>query len=172
MHHACIALGSNLGPGRETLRAAWEQLGRCSGIEPLALARPYRSEPVGMVSEHLFTNSAGMLATSLAPEALLELLLELEVLFGRHRTAPAAATRVHEDRSLDLDLLCYDDLAIKTSRLILPHPHMHCRLFVLLPLAEIAPQLVPPNWALSVAQARDRLLRQGEERVPQRLSWL
>ncbi|PID76154.1 MAG: 2-amino-4-hydroxy-6-hydroxymethyldihydropteridine diphosphokinase [Deltaproteobacteria bacterium] len=131
---AYIGLGSNLGDGRKILRSAWKTLGDAAGVELVALARPYRTAPVGMASEHWFTNSVGCLRTSLAPEELLSLLFRVEADFGRKRdeTVPG-----YHDRSLDLDLLYFGELCLDTPRLVLPHPGITERLFVLVPLAEL-----------------------------------
>ncbi|OQX20773.1 MAG: 2-amino-4-hydroxy-6-hydroxymethyldihydropteridine diphosphokinase [Desulfobulbaceae bacterium A2] len=171
MHHAWIGLGSNLGPGIAILHAAWEELGHRNKIATLALASPYCTAPVEMASEHLFTNSAGLLATSLAPEGLLDVLLEIEARFGRHRPPSGAVRTLHEDRPLDLDLLCYDDMVLQGPRLTLPHPRMHQRLFVLTPLAEISPTLVIPGTDLPVSRVLARVAAVESGFLPRRLAW-
>jgi 2-amino-4-hydroxy-6-hydroxymethyldihydropteridine diphosphokinase len=141
MARAWIGLGSNLGDSRQTLLAAWRQLGGLKEIKAVRLSSLYQSKPVDMDSDNWFVNAVGELTTSLSPEKLLGQLLTIEHTFGRRRD-PALAG--HQDRTLDLDLLLYDDLILKTARLELPHPRLHKRLFVLAPLAELAPDLVHP----------------------------
>lgn len=141
MARAWIGLGSNLGDSRKTLPAAWQQLGSHDNIQTHRLSSLYCSEPVGMESENWFVNAVGELTTTLTPEQLLTELLKVEQDFGRRRDPSRPG---YQDRTLDLDLLLYDDLIQRTSRLELPHPRLHERLFVLVPLAELAPDLVHP----------------------------
>lgn len=129
---ACIGLGSNLGPSLRLLQAAWRLLGRHPAIETLRLSSPYRTQPQGLDTDHWFINAAGLLRTSLTPEALLAHLHELENQHGRVRSPHATE---YQDRTLDLDLLLYGDLILRQSTLTLPHPRMLERRFVLAPLA-------------------------------------
>ena len=141
MARAWIGLGSNLGDSRKTLLAAWQQLGSHNNIQTLRLSSLYSSQPVGMESENWFVNAVGELTTTLPPEQLLTELLAIEHDFGRRRDPSQPG---YQDRTLDLDLLLYDDLVLQTARLTLPHPRLHERLFVLAPLAELTPDLVHP----------------------------
>ena len=154
---AAIGLGSNLGDSPAILLQSWDWLGCQPGIRTVALSAPYRSEPVGMISEHWFTNAAGLLATTLPPEQTLEILLATETRFGRRRTPGAG----YQDRTLDLDLLLYGDLVLTTTRLCLPHPRMHERLFVLAPLAELAPDWLHPELGISIARLAARAAEDG-----------
>ncbi len=131
---ACIGLGSNLGQSRTLLKEAWQSLGQHPEVNLQTLSSPYRTRPVGMESSHWFINAVGRLHTTLPPETLLDLLLETEQKFGRVRYPELEG---YQDRTLDLDLLLFADSIIQSERLILPHPAMHERLFVLIPLAEI-----------------------------------
>ena len=131
---AYIGMGSNLGDGKRTLQEAWKSLGKCEGIECLQLSSPYLSAPVDMVSQNWFTNAVGVLAASLEPIQLLRTLLAVEADFGRSRAETASG---YQDRSLDLDLLYFGDIVMDSEELILPHPHVAERLFVLEPLAEL-----------------------------------
>ena len=137
---AYIGLGSNLGNCRENLLQAWTMLGRVRGIRLLSLSNPYRSEPVGMESHNWFINAVGSLETSLPPEELLAQMLAVEANLGRKRGLPGKP----EDRTVDLDLLYWGDMVCDDPKIVLPHPEMANRLFVLLPLAEIRPQLLHP----------------------------
>jgi len=131
-----VALGANLpsaacGP-RETLEAALKRLG-ARGVRVVARSRWYRSAPVPVSDQPLFGNGVVRVETALEPAALLALLRQVEQEFGRRRSVPNAA------RTLDLDIIDYEGRVENTSELILPHPRMQDRGFVLLPLAEIAP---------------------------------
>jgi 2-amino-4-hydroxy-6-hydroxymethyldihydropteridine diphosphokinase len=149
---AFIGLGSNLGDGRSILQGAWRRIGETEGISLCALSHPYLTAPVDMESSKVFTNAVGMLQTSLPVRQLLGDLLRIEFEFGRRRVADSG----YQDRSLDLDILSFGDLAVDTPELTLPHPRLDQRLFVLAPFAEIAPdyRLLPggPTMAESWAQ--------------------
>ena len=135
-------------------------------METRRLSSPYRSRPVDMDSPHWFINAVGLIRTSLAPLALLHSLQSMEARFGRRHDPLAVG---YQDRSLDLDLLLYDDLHLDTAQLILPHPRMGERRFVLDPLLEIldedvlSPFVKPlPLW---VESCRCRLHHQDIERI-------
>ena len=134
---AFIGLGSNLGDGQGNLIDAWQRLGKTTGINLIRLSSPYRTEPIGMDTEHWFTNAVGEISTSLSPTELLEAMLAIEAKLGRDRA-------LTQDRPVDLDLLYYGDLMIQSQALTVPHPQIAHRLFVLAPLAEIAPEQVHP----------------------------
>ncbi len=134
---AFIGMGSNLGDGQGNLIAAWQRLGEVAGIIPNRLSSPYRTEPVGLDTDHWFTNAVGEIFTTLSPMELLAAMLAIEADLGRDRT-------LTQDRPVDLDLLYYGNLMIHSQTLIVPHPHLANRLFVLAPLAELAPEHVHP----------------------------
>ena len=134
---AFIGLGSNLGDGQANLIDAWQRLGETTGISLIRLSSPYRTEPVGLDTDHWFTNAVGEIATTLSPTELLAAMLAIEAELGRDRT-------LTRDRPVDLDLLYYGDLMIQSHTLTVPHPHIADRLFVLAPLAELAPEHVHP----------------------------
>ena len=142
-----IALGANLpsnvGPPRTTLEHALRSLAQ-EGGEIVARSHFYRSSPVPKSDQPDYLNAVVAIKCELDPPALLGKLGAIETHFGRRRGAPNAA------RSLDLDLIAYDDV-IRDVAPILPHPRMHERAFVLLPLAEIAPDWVHLRLRLSVA---------------------
>ena len=142
-----IALGANLpsklGSPRETLEHALRSLAQ-EGGEIVARSHFYRSSPVPKSDQPDYLNAVVAIKCELDPPALLGKLGAIETHFGRQRGAPNAA------RPLDLDLIAYDDV-IRDVAPILPHPRMHDRAFVLLPLAEIAPDWVHPRLRLSVA---------------------
>ncbi len=134
---AIIGLGSNVGNGRTILRNAWEKLGTVPGISLAGLSSPYMTAPVGMTSRNWFTNAVGRLLVDLSPLELLGVLLDLEKHMGRKRDGSSGG---YQDRSLDLDLLYYGEIAMAHKDLSLPHPRIADRLFVLVPLAELAPE--------------------------------
>ena len=165
---ACIGLGSNLGDSLRLVREAWLALGRDPDIVPGPLSSPFRSEPVGMVSSNWFINAVGLVQTALPPLELLERLLALEKRFGRLRDK---GTEGYQDRTLDLDLLLYDDLVLADQHLVLPHPELHRRLFVLLPLAEIAPELNHPVFGQTVRDLLQARLAAPDNPACLKTSW-
>jgi len=143
---AAIALGSNLGSREANLNAAVESL--CAYGELIAVSSFHDTAPVGYLEQPRFLNAACLLETGLTPHELLEALLAIERSLGRDRaTSPPKGPR-----TLDLDLLLYDDLVLNSPELTLPHPAMHQRAFVLAPLAEIAPQMLHPVLHKTIAQ--------------------
>jgi 2-amino-4-hydroxy-6-hydroxymethyldihydropteridine diphosphokinase len=133
---AYIGMGSNLGDGKTTLMEAWEVLGDIEGITLDKISSPYKTAPVEMTSQHWFTNAVGRLKVDMSPLQLLESLLAVEATFGRARKS---GTFGYQDRSLDLDLLYFGDTVMDSPDLTVPHPRIGGRLFVLEPLAELAP---------------------------------
>jgi len=135
---AYIGLGANLGDPAVALDSAIVALHGIAATEVARISGRYRSASIGATGPD-YLNAVVELRTSLAPHALLGELQRIEAAHGRersHRNAP---------RTLDLDLLLYADRRIATDELTLPHPRLHERAFVLLPLAEIAPALVVPG---------------------------
>ncbi len=131
MGTAFVALGANLGDRLVTLREAVRRLGELGTVD--AVSSVHETDPVGYADQPAFLNAVVRLHTGLRPEPLLAALLRIEADLGRVRAFPNAPRR------LDLDLLMYDDLTLATPDLTLPHPRLHERAFVLVPLAEIAP---------------------------------
>jgi 2-amino-4-hydroxy-6-hydroxymethyldihydropteridine diphosphokinase len=143
---AAIALGANLGDREATLASAVRALADCG--EVIAVSTSFDTEPVGYADQPRFLNAAALLQTSLPPLDLLRALLHIELRHGRDRSHGIAKG----PRTLDLDLLLYDDVVMTTPELTLPHPQMHARRFVLQPLAEVAPAMVHPLIGQTVAQ--------------------
>jgi len=139
MNIAYIALGANLGDPATTIRAAFGALANLPESRVVHCSSLYRTAPVGILDQPEFVNAVAMLETTLAPEALLEALLDVEHRFGRIRAEK------NGPRTLDLDLLLYDDQFVDRPHLTLPHPRLHLRAFVLQPLAELAPDLIIPG---------------------------
>jgi len=155
---AWIALGSNLGESRRILQQAWLFLGQEEGLSLLSLSRPYVTAPVGMESDHLFLNAVGILETVLDPESLLLRLQQVERHFGRPLKM---AGEGYKDRLLDLDLLYYGDRILSSGDLVVPHPRIGARLFVLAPLVEIDPGHLDPLTGLTA----EVMYRQLQQRI-------
>ncbi len=139
MSTAYIALGANLGDPAATVNAAFAAISGLPQTRLIATSALYRTAPVGITEQPEFINAAARVDTTLAPEALLDALLAIEQQFGRVRELR------NGPRTLDLDVLLYDDQIIDTPRLTLPHPRLHLRAFVLYPLADVAPELTIPG---------------------------
>lgn len=137
--HAYIGLGSNLQDPVAQVSRAFEALATLPDSRLLRRSTLYRSAPLGYTAQPDFVNAVALLQTTLPPLTLLRHLLEIETRAGRLRPFPNAP------RVLDLDLLLYDALVMQTPTLTLPHPRLHERGFVLLPLTEIAPHLEIPG---------------------------
>ncbi len=135
---AYVGLGSNLGDPRAEIETALRSLARLPQTRLAARSALYRSAPLGGPAQPDFVNAVAALDTALAPDALLARLQAIERDQGRERPYPNAP------RTLDLDLLLYGAAVIATACLVVPHPRMHERAFVLFPLAEIAPEAVIP----------------------------
>src|SRR5262249_19825380 len=147
MSTAYIALGSNLGDRAATLLAAVRELNATPGVRVTRLSTFHDTEPVGgPPGQPRFLNAAAELATSLAPDALLHVLLAVEQKFGRERREKDGP------RTLDLDLLLYDDLVRPGPDPVVPHPRLHQRRFVLAPLAEVAAAVVHPGLGKTVKE--------------------
>lgn len=138
-HIAFIGLGSNLEDPGAQLQRAFADLGRLTDTRLVAHSSLYRSAPVGYLDQPDFVNAVAQLETALSPQQLLRELLRIELEHGRERTFRNAP------RTLDLDVLLYDDLQLHEHGLTIPHPQMHLRAFVLQPLLEIAPGCVIPG---------------------------
>ena len=140
-NRAYIGLGGNLGDVSAALASAFVALDALPHTRLLARSSIYRSPPWGMTDQPAFLNAVAALDTALEPAALLAELLRIERAAGRERIG---ALR-WGPRTLDLDLLLYADAVIDQPGLRVPHPHLHERAFVLLPLAEIAPDAIVPG---------------------------
>jgi 2-amino-4-hydroxy-6-hydroxymethyldihydropteridine diphosphokinase len=158
-HSAFIGLGSNLAKPAAQVLQAMQAIGELPGTRVLARSSLYRSAPVGYLDQPDFINAVVRIETELAPLVLLQALLALEHENGRTREFQNAP------RTLDLDVLLYDDLQHHQHGLTVPHPQMHRRAFVLQPLLEIAPDCVIPGVgaaAEALQQCNDQQLERLE----------
>jgi 2-amino-4-hydroxy-6-hydroxymethyldihydropteridine diphosphokinase len=134
---AWIGLGSNLGNPGGRLKEALQKLEDAAGIELRKISGFYRTAPWGKLDQGDFLNAVAMVETELQPGELLDVLLQIEQQMGRDRS-----TGRWGPRCIDLDLLTYDDLVMKSPCLEIPHPRMHLRAFVLRPLLELDPDFI------------------------------
>jgi 2-amino-4-hydroxy-6-hydroxymethyldihydropteridine diphosphokinase len=160
MAEALIALGGNVGNVRATLDQAIAALCEGQAVRLIARSSDYRTPPWGVEDQPPFVNCALVTATELAPVALLHRAQAIERQFGRDR----ANERRWGPRTLDIDLLAYDEVTLATPELTLPHPRLFERAFVLVPLAEIAPERRIAG--MRVTDALARLDRAGIEKMP------
>jgi len=160
---AAIAVGSNQGDSVRICRQAFDVLRKHPAINILKISSLYRTSPVGPVEQDRFINASAVLQTRLEPQALFELMLEVEKSFGRIRTVKWGP------RTLDLDLLFYENIQLDLPVLKVPHPLMSKRLFVLMPLAEIEPDWVHPGLGLSVHEMLNRILELDHQQEIQKL---
>lgn len=154
-----VALGANLGDPVATIRAALAALRELPQAKLVAASSLYRTAPVGLTHQPDFINAVVEMNAVLPAPTFLAQLFAIEARFGRQRDF---ATPVpNAPRTLDLDLLLYGDMKSDDAQLILPHPRMHQRAFVLAPLAEIAPQLVIPG----LGAVSDLLAQCADQRI-------
>jgi 2-amino-4-hydroxy-6-hydroxymethyldihydropteridine diphosphokinase len=139
MSRAYIGLGANIGNPQASIHRAVELLSQTPQVRLVALSTLRETEPVGIVDQPRFLNGAAAVDTELSARALLDRLLEIEQELGRKRT-----TR-NGPRTIDLDLLLYDQVQMKLPGLELPHPRLHIRCFALVPLAELDEDLEIPG---------------------------
>ena len=144
MHNVLLSLGSNLGNRQVYLSKAIRLL-RLHAGEIKNQSSVYETEPWGFTHENNFYNQCIAVLTPLNPFSLLQKIHEIEKTFGR-----GEPTLQYEARTIDIDILFYDDLVLESSSLSIPHPRMEQRLFVLEPLAEIAPGFIHPVRRLTV----------------------
>jgi 2-amino-4-hydroxy-6-hydroxymethyldihydropteridine diphosphokinase len=154
---AYIALGSNIGDRQANIRSAIERLGQTPGVSVKRVSSLLENPAVGMDDDAPpFLNAAAEIETTLGSHALLRRLLEIEREMGRQRRER------WEPRVIDLDLLLFGNQIISSQELIVPHPLMHERRFVLEPLAELVPNFVHPTLQMTIAGLLEDAKSRGE----------
>jgi 2-amino-4-hydroxy-6-hydroxymethyldihydropteridine diphosphokinase len=148
---AYIGFGSNIGDRLKHIQNAIHALSKTEGITLQEISSVYKTDPVGYETQEPFLNGVAAIQTNLSPLSLLRTLKDIEIAVGRqHRIRWGP-------REIDLDLLIYGDLRLQTEKLVVPHPAMHLRGFVLVPLAEIAPDLVHPVFQETIETLLEHL---------------
>jgi 2-amino-4-hydroxy-6-hydroxymethyldihydropteridine diphosphokinase len=155
---AFIALGSNLDDPKQQLRSALRALAGLPQTRVVRESSLYRNPPEGGLDQPAFVNAVAEIETGASPRELLERLLEIERAHGRERDYPNAP------RTLDLDIALYGDRVVQDPGLTIPHPRMLRRAFVMVPLAEIAPDAVVPGHG-RVADLARQLNASGMEKL-------
>lgn len=150
---AFIGLGSNLGDRQRNLNTALERLGRLASTRILRSSGWIETAPAGGPTQGMFLNGVARIETRLAPQRLLGSLQEIEQTLGRPKIHPPLSPR-----AIDLDLLTYDQMILQEPDLVLPHPKMQERIFVLAPLSEIAPDWTHPTLKKSAAELLELLV--------------
>jgi 2-amino-4-hydroxy-6-hydroxymethyldihydropteridine diphosphokinase len=143
-HQVIVGLGANLADPAGKIRSALARLARF--VDVLSVSSLYRSEPVGYRDQPEFRNAVLIGETGLGPHELLEAVRGVEAELGRERSLP------NRPRAIDIDILSHGDTLLDSPRLVLPHPRMHQRGFVLVPLLEIAPDWVHPVLGATVSE--------------------
>ena len=148
---AYLGLGSNIGDREESLNNAIAELSEVPGIQVTKISSRYETKPYGNTNQPDFINMAVEVDTNLTPLDLLETVLGIEHELGRVRT------EIWGPRSIDIDVLLYEDLELKLTDLKVPHPEMHLRSFVIDPLYEIAPKREHPTFHMTVEKIKEQL---------------
>ena len=161
MARVCLSLGSNLGPRETYLRKALQALDKELG-SLVKCSSFYETLPWGFSSDSLFLNAAACFDTLLSPEEVLAVTQQIEKSLGRKEKSRQGQ---YADRCIDIDILLYDDRVMQTPDMILPHPHMAERMFVLEPLAEIMPHLLHPLLKKTILQLKEELAERSERRL-------
>jgi len=147
MNTVYLGIGSNLGNRFDTMQAAIDSISKKIGKVTIA-SSVYESEPIGFHSDEKFFNACLKIETKITALEVLDLIHEIEHEFGRIRTGKEG----YSSRTLDIDILYFNDQISHLDKLKIPHPHLHKRQFVLIPLLEIADELIDPRNFLTIRQ--------------------
>lgn len=153
MNVVYLALGSNIGNKKRILSEAESLINEKIGTV-IHASSVHTTNPEGFISTHKFLNKVICVYSILSPQKILETILEIEKKLGRNAKSIDGN---YQDRTIDIDILYYNDSIINVETLTVPHPHLHTRMFVLKPLLEIAPELIHPILQLSTKQMLLRL---------------
>ena len=157
MNTAYIGIGSNLGERHQNCLTALDMLQKTPGCNLTGHSDWYWTEPVGVKDQERYVNGVASISTELSPHDLLKMLLTIEQDMGRIRR------KRWESRIIDLDLLLFGLEVINEKHLTVPHPLMHERRFVLVPLVELDPNLTHPSLGLTMSELLARLPEEGQE---------
>ncbi len=159
-HSVYIGVGANLGDRMAACRAGIHAIAACGGGRIVALSRFYHTAPQDYLEQEWFVNAVAAVKTRLNPLRLLHLLKTIEAEMGRSGKGPR-----YGPRPIDLDILLYDDLVMDAGSLVVPHPRLHKRRFVLQPLCDIAPDIRHPllHQTMLALLARDEISLQPVE---------
>lgn len=156
MKRAYIGVGSNMGDRAGNCLQAFQRLGRLPGTVLAGYSDLYLTQPQGREEQEWFVNGVALLETSLPARELLDRLMDVEQAMGRVRKGRWGP------RVMDLDILLYSNRVIREPGLIVPHPRMHERRFVLVPMAQMAPDLAHPVLGLSMGELLGQLPEEGQ----------
>ena len=160
---AYIALGSNMGDRAANLELAQKLMEASPHIELIAVSSRYFSEPWGKIDQADFYNQVIGIETDLSPRELLAQLQAIEIKMGRQPSEKWGP------RSIDLDIILYGNQILREADLIIPHPYAEQRLFVLIPLQEINPEIVFPDSGMSIREVLIRVLGREEKQIIKRI---
>jgi 2-amino-4-hydroxy-6-hydroxymethyldihydropteridine diphosphokinase len=155
-----IGIGSNLGDKRHNCLTAIENIGQIPDCQITGRSDWYLTKPVGVEGQDWYVNGVISISIEISPQALLGTLLDIEAEMGRVRGER------WESRIIDLDILLYGHEIINEEDLTVPHPLMHLRKFVLVPLVQLAPDLIHPSLGVSMAELLRKIPNNGQEIVP------
>jgi 2-amino-4-hydroxy-6-hydroxymethyldihydropteridine diphosphokinase len=157
-HIAYIAVGSNIGDKRRNCLDGLERLTENGQIDILAVSGFYKTEPVDYIDQEWFVNAVAKIGTRLDPFDLLKAMTAVEVVLGRRRDGVRFGPRV-----IDLDIIFYDHRVIDSAQLVVPHPRMHKRRFVLAPICDIDPELLHPVLNVTMKRLLEDLDISGQD---------
>ncbi|MFH2093294.1 MAG: 2-amino-4-hydroxy-6-hydroxymethyldihydropteridine diphosphokinase [Pseudomonadota bacterium] len=160
LHTVYLSIGSNMGDKRHNLETAISCLQAHEIIQVESVSGFYRTQPQNYIDQDWFVNAALKIQTTLMPEQLMAVLKALEKQMDKGGKAFRFGPRI-----IDLDIILYDDLVLKTPTLQIPHPRMHERCFVLIPLCDIGPSQVHPVFKLNLQVLLEKIEKQETQKV-------